>query len=262
MEKMKEKLQHFEDNVAYNTNKIVLWIQEHFKETRADGIILGMSGGLDCCVVGALVKRAKLPLKMISMPRGMSMNHGAMNDVELYSRTFDIPFDVITIDDIAQKLTSAIKPYLTDNIKQSNKDMAEANIGPLLRMNILSTMGQCLNYVMIGTGNLTERTMGYFTKRGDGLSDFNPLGELCKSEIRILAAYLGISDNIIKKAPSADLWEGQSDEEEMGLKIIDIDNYILTGEGDEEIVRKIKETNRRIQHKLLPIPIFPRSELK
>lgn len=262
MDNLEVKLQHFEDHIDDNTNKMIAWIKDQYTRSKADGVILGMSGGLDCCVVGALVKKANIPLKMISIPRGNSMQFGAMNDVRLFSETFSIPYDIIPMDSIVNMFETTISPFIPDSVNPINKDMANANIGPILRMGILSTIGQSINFIMIGTGNLTERTMGYFTKRGDGLSDFNPLGELTKSEVRILAKHLGIPTRIIEKAPSADLWEGQSDEEEMGVSIQDIDRYILTNEGDKDIVDKIKSTNQRIQHKLKPIPIFPRTLLK
>lgn len=123
-------------------------------------------------------------------------------------------------------------------------------------MSILSTLGQYMNYVMIGTGNLTERMMGYFTKRGDGLSDFNPLGELTKSEVRIIAKHIGVPARIIEKAPSADLWEGQSDEEEMGIKIEEIDRYLLTGVVEDAIKDKIEHKIMVSEHKRKPIPMF------
>ena len=113
------------------------------------------------------------------------------------------------------------------------------------------------NLLVIGTSNLSERTVGYFTKWGDGGSDINPMGMLTKREVYILAKYLGIPECIIKKKPSADLWEGQTDEEELGIKYEQIDEFILNGtSGDEETDNLIKIKNERAMHKLNPIPIF------
>ena len=113
------------------------------------------------------------------------------------------------------------------------------------------------NLLVIGTGNLSERTVGYFTKWGDGASDLNPMGMITKKEVYILAKCLGVPDCIINKKPSADLWEGQTDENELGLKYEQIDEYILNGtSGNKEIDNKIKIKNEIAMHKLKSIPIF------
>ncbi len=113
------------------------------------------------------------------------------------------------------------------------------------------------NLLVIGTGNLSERTVGYFTKWGDGANDLNPLGMLTKKEVYILAKYLGVPESIINKKPSADLWEGQTDEEELGISYSQIDEYILNGtSGDKNVDEIIKLKHKITMHKLKPIPIF------
>lgn len=113
------------------------------------------------------------------------------------------------------------------------------------------------NLLVIGTGNLSERTVGYFTKWGDGACDINPMGMLTKREVYILAKYLQVPECIINKKPSAGLWEGQTDEEELGIKYEQIDEFILKGtSGNEEVDKVIKIKNERAMHKLKQIPIF------
>lgn len=254
--KYRDTLSRFEEDAVQVIQQLIEWIQEEFRKTHASGIILGMSGGLDCCFVARLVQMAELPLQLVLMPNGSSMDYGPRKDAESFIERFGMKAIELPIGSLVMTMKQCVDEPLKE-LPHGSTNMAFANISPLMRMSVLSTLGQCMNYVMIGTGNLTERTMGYFTKRGDGLSDFNPLGNITKSEIRILAKKIGIPDQIIGKAPSADLWEGQTDEGEMGVRIEEIDAWILVQEGSEEIIEKIKEANRKSQHKLNPIPLFP-----
>lgn len=113
------------------------------------------------------------------------------------------------------------------------------------------------NLLVIGTGNLSERTVGYFTKWGDGANDFNPIAKLTKKEVYIVAKHLQVPDSIINKKPSADLWNGQTDEAELGIKYEQIDEFILTGtSGDTEIDNKIRDKIKKNMHKTNSIPIF------
>lgn len=113
------------------------------------------------------------------------------------------------------------------------------------------------NLLVIGTGNLAERTIGYFTKWGDGACDLNPMANITKQEVYILAKYLQVPDSIINKKPSADLWKGQTDEEDIGITYEQINNFLLTGtSGDALIDNKIKTRNKNNMHKLKAIPVF------
>lgn len=258
MNQFEAYLSGFEEYVDESVKDIVDWIKKEFQKTKADGIILGMSGGLDCCTVARLVQVANIPLQLVGMPNQTSMDYDqTKEDIQALITKFNMNYMELPIDACVQSIHQGVKQANTQLSFQGNTNMALANVPPIVRMCMLSTLGQAMNYVLIGTGNLTERTMGYFTKRGDGLSDFNPLGNITKSEVRILASYLGIPEHIITKAPSANLWEGQSDEEEMGIKIMDIDRYLLSGVGEKHIVEKIEVAHAKAQHKLHQIPIFP-----
>lgn len=102
---------------------------------------------------------------------------------------------------------------------QNSEDRTIANIKPRLRMLILYYFANKLNYLVVGTGNKSEIRIGYFTKYGDGAADILPLGDLLKNQVVDLAKELNIPEQIIKKTPSAGLWEGQTDEEELGMKL-------------------------------------------
>jgi NAD+ synthase len=115
-----------------------------------------------------------------------------------------------------------------------------------------------LKYMVAGSGNRSEITVGYFTKHGDSGVDIMPLGNLVKAEVRELARHLKIPREIIDKPPSAGLWEGQTDESEMGFSYAALDRYILTGEAPEELKRKIEAMKAASAHKraMPPIPTF------
>jgi NAD+ synthase len=128
-------------------------------------------------------------------------------------------------------------------------EAASKNIAPRLRMTTVYAIGQTMGALVAGTGNRSERYTGYFTKWGDGAFDFNPISDLLVEEIYEFLEYLGAPESIIKKAPSAGLFEGQTDEQEMGVTYAAIDKYITTGEGTPEDVAIIKRMHDTTAHK-------------
>ena len=126
-----------------------------------------------------------------------------------------------------------------------------ANIKPRLRMSALYFLANSLNYLVVGTGNRSELTVGYFTKQGDGAVDLLPLGRLLKSEVRALARELDVPAAIIDKAPSAGLWAGQTDEEEMGFSYADLERYLTDGPDgvSPALAMRIERLVRTSEHK-------------
>ena len=243
-----------QENVQDYCKKMGDWIKESIENAKADGVVLGMSSGVDCSTVAALCSKNNINVHLILMPYGdnMQKTKNYRDAMELIDK---FKFDYHIFD---------IKPAV-DSLEISNEtnkneiilNLAKANIRPRIRMTYLYEYAQINNLLVIGTGNLSERTVGYFTKWGDGASDLNPMGMLTKKEVYILAKYLGVPDCIINKKPSADLWEGQTDEEELGISYSKIDEYILNGTcGNKKIDEIIKLKHEKTNHKLKPIPIF------
>lgn len=248
------KMESFEQNIETEVNKVVEWIKERFAQSGAKGAVLGMSGGVDCCTVARLVQEAGVPVLLVKMPYGKSMEFaGDRTDADNLIDKFG--FENLTID-ITEEVDLIVKNISAHDITLG--DMARANIMPRVRMSNLYAIGQTKGYLVAGTGNLSERTMGYFTKWGDGGCDFNPLANFTKTEVRIMARYLEVPERIITKAPSANLWENQTDEDEMGMSYADLDRYILTGEGTEEVKEKVESTKKRVAHKINPVPFYNR----
>lgn len=236
-----------EQNVLQYINKISLWIKEQVKKAKADGVVIGMSSGVDCSVVSRLCQNAKVKVHLVMLPYGESMEKtkSYTHAIELINK-FKFEYHIFNI-----------KPAV-DSLKIENSSkLAESNIKPRIRMTYLYHYAQINNLLVAGTGNLSERTIGYFTKWGDGASDFNPLGNITKKEVYILAKHLQIPDKIINKKPSAELWEGQNDEEDIGTTYKSIDNFILTGTtGNNEEDSIIRRKHEKTKHKLKQIPIF------
>ena len=247
-----------EQNVNEYCNKIGIWIKEHIEVAKANGVVLGMSSGVDCSVVARLCQNAGINTHLIIMPYGKDMENSKnySHAMELINK-FKFDYYIFDIKPAVDSLQIPNDSEIFKNANKSNIELSKANIRPRIRMTYLYQYAQLKNLLVIGTSNLSERTVGYSTKWGDGASDLNPLGMITKKEVYILAKYLGLPECIINKKPSADLWEGQTDEEELGIKYEKIDGYILNGtSGNEQIDNTIKIKNQRAMHKLNPIPIF------
>ena len=135
-------------------------------------------------------------------------------------------------------------------------DLAVANIAPRLRMTTLYAVAASENRLVAGTGNASEAYMGYFTKWGDGAHDFNAISDLTVTEIYEFLEYLKAPRCILRKAPSAGLFDGQTDEAEMGVTYAAIDRYITTGEASEKDREIIERFHARSEHKRSPISTF------
>lgn len=231
-------------NYQEEIEKRVKFIQDLLKESGASGIVFGNSGGKDCALVGILCKLACENTLGVMMPCESTRNFGEdLEDGKALSKSFGIENRLVDLTESKKAIVSASK-----GVSQLSPT-AISNIPPRLRMTTLYLIGQSENRLVAGTGNASERYMGYFTKWGDGAYDFNPISDLTATEIYPLLRYLKAPENIIEKAPSAGLFEGQTDEAEMGVSYEAIDKYIKTGEGLEKDVEIIKRYHSRTEHK-------------
>lgn len=232
--------------------KLTSWIREAVLVARGRGVVVGMSGGVDSCVAAVLCKRAFSETTLgVIMPCYSDKVDRA--HAELVAAKFGIPFKVVVLDKVFDALVKALPG---NDYSEATIKLAENNIKPRLRMVTLYYFANRLNYLVIGAGNRSELSVGYFTKYGDGGVDLIPLGNLVKSQVCDLARYLGIPPEIIDKPPSAGLWEGQTDEGEMGLTYDELDRYLTTGEAEEKIKQKIDSMMNRSAHKRCLPPIY------
>ena len=224
--------------------KRVQYIQAALAQANASGIIFGNSGGKDSVLVGILCRRACENVLGVMMPCQSKRNFGEdIDDAKEIAAQYDIECITVDISDIKTAATEQISAHVEITAQ------ASANIAPRLRMMTLYTIAQSKGYLVAGTGNRSEVHMGYFTKWGDSAYDFNPISDLTVGEVYEFLRFLNAPANIIEKAPSAGLFEGQTDEQEMGVTYKAIDEYILCGTGDAQDIAKIDRAHAVTEHK-------------
>lgn len=224
------------------TEERVEFIKSKMNDAHATGLVFGNSGGKDSALVGILCKMATENVLAVAMPCSSKRNYGEdMDDAKRLAEDFDINMEVVDLTETRSNIISAIGMDITD--------AAKANIAPRLRMTALYSIAQTRNSLVVGTGNRSERYMGYFTKWGDGACDINPISDLTATEVFEFLRYLNAPEHIVTKAPSAGLFEGQTDESEMGVTYKAIDEYITTGNTDEASKAVIDRYHMISEHK-------------
>ena len=240
---MRDYKQEFEKRVEF--------IRGLVEQSHTRGIVFGNSGGKDCALVGILCKAACDNTVGIIMPCASKRNFGSDYDDGLeVAQKFGIETRVVDLTAVREAELAALAS-VTDMTASST-----ANIAPRLRMTTLYAIGGSENLLVAGTGNRSERYMGYFTKWGDGGFDFDPIADLTVTEVYEFLEYLGAPRSIIEKAPSAGLFEGQTDEQEMGVTYAAIDKFLLTGEANEHDRAIIDRYHSRAGHKLVPAVVY------
>ena len=232
--------------------QICVWMQNQVREAGAKGLVLGLSGGIDSSVVAALSKMAcgdnVLGMVMPCHSDPKSAEHAQLVAKKLGVRTH------------VADLTAAYDS-LVPRVPQSG-GIEMTNIRPRLRMTALYCAAQFLNYLVAGTSNKTETLIGYFTKWGDAAADIKPIAGLYKFQVVELARELGIPKQIITKSPTADLWEGQTDEGEIGMSYDDLDAILQAiesgrlADADPDKVERVRKMIAASEHKRRPIPAF------
>lgn len=226
--------------------KIIYWIRKQVKYSKAKGLVLGLSGGIDSASVAALCKEAVGNKRLLTLVLPIYTPQRDLKDAYLVAKILGIKTKTIDLSKIYDSLIKILP--------KANR-LAQANLKPRLRMLTLYYFANKLNYLVCGTGNKSELKVGYFTKHGDGATDILPIGDLLKTEVRKLAKELGIPEHIINKPPTAGLWSGQTDEGEMGISYPELDGILGRLENrrkqvlSKKKVRKIKEMIRRSEHK-------------
>ncbi len=216
------------------SERIAGWLRDRAADAGARGFILGMSGGIDSAVVARLCQLA-MPGRVLGVIMPCHSHADDELDAVLAAESSQLPavrvdlsaaYDALALDITATTSAERGHGFSPDATRTR---IALANIKPRLRMTTLYTIGTSLNFLVTGTGNRSEITIGYYTKYGDGGVDLLPIGALVKSQVRELARELGVPARIIDKPPSAGLWAGQTDESEMGFTYEDLERFLEEG---------------------------------
>jgi NAD+ synthase len=290
--------------------EIAEWLRGRVSAAGAQGLVVGLSGGIDSAVVLGLCRQA-MPERTIGMILPCGSDPRDEEDARLTANHFQVPVLRIDLAPVYVRLTTDLTgalsqqaaaaatagtpsadpgdaasftagsgssvpgeprpepsaprdtgPGSSDPGRSGSDDgrahLPQANLKPRLRMACLYYAANTLNYLVAGTGNRSELTIGYYTKYGDGGVDLLPIGHLLKSDVRALAADLGVPQPIIDKPPSAGLWPGQTDEDDMGFSYAQLERYLE--EGPQGVppatALRIERLVRRTDHKraLPPTP--------
>ncbi|MFB6251668.1 MAG: NAD+ synthase [Halobellus sp.] len=193
------------------TDHLTDFVEDVVDDAGADGAVLGLSGGIDSTTVGYLAVEALGAERVhgLVMPSVVNTEDN-MSDAEWVAQELGIEYDVIEIQPIAESFFDAVPEAADDRT-------AAGNVYVRTRAVLNYFVANHENKVVLGTGNRSEAMTGYYTKYGDQAVDCNPIGNLYKQQVRQLAAHLGVREELVAKTPSAEMWSGQTDEEEMGL---------------------------------------------
>jgi NAD+ synthase len=202
------------------------------EDAGADGAVIGLSGGIDSTLTAHLAVEAlgADAVHGLVMPSEANTERN-MSDAERVAEDLGIEYDVVAIQPIVEAFEAAYPTEagerLDERVDTDPLRTALGNVAVRTRGVLNYFVGNAENRVVLGTGNRSETLTGYFTKYGDGAVDCNPIGNLYKYQVRQMAAHVGVPDDLVTKPPSAEMWEGQTDEDEMGLTYDALDAILM-----------------------------------
>ncbi len=212
---------------SHTASTLRQFLSAHAGPPAAEGVVLGLSGGIDSALCARLAVDALGPDRVLGVLLPVDGFPEALRqETEAYAHTLGIEHRVVPLGPTLAAFRSAL-PDLTDRTTVGNSVAR-------LRMMTLYALARERRRLVLGTGNKSELLQGYFTKFGDGGVDLLPIGDLYKTQVRALAAELGLPSAIRERAPSAGFWEGQTDEEELGVAYVDLDRVLY---GIEQLLR-------------------------
>lgn len=221
--------------------KLVEWIKNSVEEAGANGVVFGLSGGIDSAVVAGISKIA-FPDNSLGVIMPCHSNPKDEEDARLVADKLKLKLKKVD-------LTGSYDTLLKAMGEDFQSQLALTNVKPRLRMTTLYALAQEKNYLVLGPTNKSEFHLGYFTKHADSGVDLLPIVDFVKEEVYEMAEFLNIPKDIIHKKPSAGLSSDQTDEEDLGISYKDIDSYIKYGEGNKDIANKIDKMHKRSEHK-------------
>ena len=227
--------------------EIEKFLQEYLEQSGCKGYVLGLSGGVDSSLVAAIARKAVGKENLFCYAIDIDSNKADVDDAKQVAKELDVNLEVIN-------LTNTYHSYLKELKGEEFIRLTKSNLKVRMRMVALFAYAQERSSLVLGTDNMDERYVGYFTKYGDGAADVLPIVYLTKSEVKEAAKLYGLSKVLAERTPSAGLFEGQTDEGEMEIKYADLDNFLLGKEVDDDVKARIEHLHKISEHKRVDIP--------
>ena len=252
-----------EIDVDAEIRKRVDFLKEYVLKSGVKGLLIAISGGIDSAVATALCKKATDELSEEHGSEyktlGVFQPYGEQVDIAdsyAVAEAFGLKYKVETniqetVDEIALEVEHSLKSI---GIHQHLSRGGKGNVKARTRMVMQYALAFELNLLVVGTDHASEAITGFFTKYGDGAVDITPLSTLNKRQVRLLAGRLGVPQSVLDKAPTAGLWEGQTDEKELGITYDDNSAYLEGKTIDPAAQEKLEKQYLKTEHKRAPIP--------
>ncbi len=257
------------ESPAELASAISTWLREHLEQSGAERFVLGLSGGIDSAVVCGLCVQAAGADRVLGVIMPSSSQPDDAVSASKVAEAFGVRTQTVDLTPISDSFYAAMPSAeeldadAAGSLEQ-RQQLATANVRPRLRMTTLYYIANLTRGIVVGTGNKSEAMIGYFTKYGDGGVDLFPIIDLYKHEVRAVAREIGVPESVIERPPSAGLWEGQTDETEIGMTYDDLDRTLIaiesseTSDVDEAHLSRVRELVRASNHKRMPVPRYLR----
>ena len=226
------------------------FLASYLKESQCERYILGVSGGVDSSLCAAILKEAVGKEKVHCLLMPIDSPEEDLEDGLTLLKDLDLPYTVL---DLSETYHAYIKEFEKNNLTMDRSTLG--NLKARMRMSALFAVAQKERGLVVGTDNADERYVGYFTKYGDGACDILPIAHLVKAEVVEAAKLLGVRTALAERIPTASLYQGQTDEKEMGVTYQELDAYILGGKINKASAERIEYLRRISEHKRNPIPM-------
>ena len=227
--------------------EIEKFLQDYLESSHLKAYVLGLSGGVDSSLVAAIARKAVGKDKLYCYTIDIESNKSDIEDAKQVAKELDLNLKIIS-------LTETYKNYLKELGGENFIRLTKSNLKVRMRMVALFAYAQEHSALVLGTDNMDERYVGYFTKYGDGAADLLPIVYLTKGEVREAAKLYGLSSLLANRTPSAGLFEGQTDESEMGISYVDLDNFLLGNKVEKSVEERINHLHKISEHKRIDIP--------